>query len=212
MTKSKHSIEELIDAVRRPLGIATFCCLMYSGLILALSVNGGIEYYEDKDYVEFTFGTISTCLFPIKNYFWTLGGLTFFWLIITFFVDYVISNLITLKFTLIIVSSLVVLISLIWLTGGILDSPYTGATSIFISSFFIIQEKRVDLYSVNTIVLVVIGIAIFAPYFFVFDGCKEENIINWNNNLNTNILRIFGTLGLMIIAGLSSKFVNAKLS
>lgn len=76
--------------------------------------------------------------------------------------------------------SVLLVIAYIFLTGGILDSPFTSALSIYVGGFLILQE-RTDTKRFNFWLIVFIILLICIPYCLLYHYSYEMFFFSWKN-------------------------------
>lgn len=198
------SISKVLEIVLRPLQINLGIC----GVILVafiVSCLFGVDLngvYETRNY------ELNTCAIP-KSVYLVMALVVVALMIILFIVVNQLNIKPIPKFGMLIISTVVILFALIYLTGGILDSPFTGALGVYVTSYFIIQERN-DLRKINSIIGKVVVVLTIVPYLVLPSDCGEY-LIHWKTDFFTNCIRLVFTLLLIGIAGYWGDVVNKQL-
>ena len=103
-----------------------------------------------------------------------------------------------------------ILFYIVYLTGGLLDSPFAAAVVVYVSSYFIIQERN-DLKKLNILLLIIILSFVIIPYFCFNDTC-EHYVIHWKSDFINNMMRLILTIFLIGFAGYQGDKVSKDLT
>lgn len=120
------------------------------------------------------------------------------------------SYLVKLFFT--ILGSVILLALAVFLSGGFIDSPFSGAVSLYIG-FFILMIRR-GRYVLYSILLVVITLFLLSlPYIYLHKkGSASLNILQWNSSYSVTWGRMAANILLLIVAGWVSARVSDEVS
>lgn len=200
------TIGEVLEIVLRPLQINFgICLIILTGHLFATFILGN----EGTEIFETPICNLNTDFISIKEY-GILNGIVFLGLSL-FIVVAAIKFKPEAKFKFLIVTSILILFTLIYITGGILDSPFTAAVGVYVASYFIIQERR-DLKNMNKAILFLVIFLTVLPYFLFSLGTSPKHyIISWNTDFYTNWIRLILVVLLIGFAGYWGDKVNKEL-
>ena len=199
-------IEEVLKIILKPLRINMGICIV---IVLSLFGTSAILGTTSTDKFVTPICNLNTCFISPTVFSVVIGLLT----ILTIAMFIIVSEFEfnpQLKFALLIISSIILFILLVYITGGILDSPLSSAVGVYVTSYFIVQERK-DLKRTNFYVLSIVFLMTFVPYLLYLIRPCEHYLIGWNTDLKTNLLRLFLVILLIGFAGYWGDKVNKDL-
>ena len=107
---------------------------------------------------------------------------------------------------------------IIILTGGILDSPFSGAFALFNVSFITLQQTKEYKYFNFFLIVISIILIIFPYYVFGQDNMSTNQLngkvylVNWQQNWYVTGWRITISIFMLIATGLTSKYIGDKIN
>lgn len=152
MTNKNHklelkdlTIEEVLAVILGPLQFSFGLCLVFfMGLLGASLINGGTQ---ENNSFQTQFCVLNTCFLPLKTY-----AIICIILIVASGIFIIVSSRKfnpRKKFTVLIFSSIIILFFIVYVTGGLHDSPFAAAVAVYVSSYFIILTFGVVLSAGN---------------------------------------------------------------
>lgn len=146
-----------------------------------------------------------------QNFWWWIGGLLVFLITVGVIVEQVFTSTYpryerTLGFT--VLTSVALLSLAVFLTGGYLDSPYSGPVSLYIS-FFILMIKRKEHPIYNGFLVIFTILLMSWPYYYLYThGYSSVHIIQWKTTPPVT----FSRLGMGIFLSVFGAWVGASVS
>jgi hypothetical protein len=143
-----------------------------------------------------------------KSYWFHVGGLLFFFLTVAFvLVDSRRVPATTFKLFSMILSSVMLLTLAVFLTGGFIDSPFSGAVALYIGFFFVMLRRRVYPLFNAFFMLLTILLLLF-PYFHLWKQSHDMYIVQWD----PAPLVTWGRLAMNIFLLIAAARVGARVS
>jgi len=142
---------------------------------------------------------------------WIIGGLIVFLITVGVIVGQSASSNYTrhertLGFT--VLTSVTLLALAVFLTGGYLDSPYSGPISLYIS-FFILMIKKKEYRTFNTFLLLFTVCLMCLPYYYMYrHNYQSYHIIKWDPSASIT----FSRLGMGVVLSVFGAWVGASVS
>lgn len=95
--------------------------------------------------------------------------------------------------------SVAILALVVFLTGGFLDSPYSGAISLYIS-FFILMVRKGEYPKYNIFLIIVTILLLTWPYFYLYwRNYESVHIIQWKNTVPITFSRLIANIILTVV-------------
>lgn len=116
----------------------------------------------------------------------------------------------TVRLFLIIFSSVVLLALAVFFTGGFLDSPFSGAVSLYLGFFVLMSSKRG--YRAATYFFILVTLFLMSlPYLYI-SSKGFDHILRWKDTPEIMWARVIFTMMLLIVAGYVGKRVSDEVN
>jgi hypothetical protein len=119
------------------------------------------------------------------------------------------------KFFVFIFLSVFILGSIVFLSGGWIDSPFTGPVSLYVGYFILLQEDKLTdwIYFFFNSALVLFGIFLLVlPYWIMYHGNYPMYVLKWEESPRVTFGRLTLNIILMLITVMIGQWVGNRVN
>lgn len=110
-----------------------------------------------------------------------------------------------------IVLSVLLLAIAVFMSGGFLDSPFSGVLALYVGSFIILQEDK-EFQRLNISLVAVTVVLVVVPYIVLGRFTGSTAVIAWQDTLEATAVRLFISVTLLIITGLVGHSISKRIT